>query len=297
MITIKLNDMNRTLLMTTSINSMIALRITYIMLYFVMGSSTVVAGSLQLPTPEAQQRAENFIKSVAKGDFSSAYTYTASTSSYYSGEVQYRLDGMKSNAKITNKKEFIAISNRIFNKLFRNALLDNTTFSPDCCVHDKHYIGDGGNMSIIFNDEGTPYLIINKYSNINSNIVTEDAVTYKMHQISANYNECHNKFDGYLSTILPCYEVTLKDWDIALNLAYKEMMAISNKEQKDILRDAQRKWIMFRDSEIKLYNEAYKGGWETARMRRFEHEISLTRIRTNQIRTYLEEILDDNDHY
>ena len=54
-------------------------------------------------------------------------------------------------------------------------------------------------------------------------------------------------------------------------------MSLLSKEQKEIPRDSQRKWIVYRDSQIKTINVIYSGYWETAALSRKMAIMELTK--------------------
>ncbi len=58
------------------------------------------------------------------------------------------------------------------------------------------------------------------------------------------------KAEGVTSSIREVYAKSYKKWDVALNKAYKALMKRLPEQDKLLLRESQRKWISYRDSEF-----------------------------------------------
>ncbi|GAB1410929.1 hypothetical protein MASR1M90_20830 [Desulfovibrionales bacterium] len=105
----------------------------------------------------------------------------------------------------------------------------------------------------------------------------------------------HNKLDqcieNYPSTVgqIDCIDIALKDFDKKLNTAYKELINSFDQEGKEALRQSQRKWIQFRDSEIEFLGHYYRNFSGTMYSPMHAHEIlSITSKRAQELQNYLD---------
>ncbi len=71
-------------------------------------------------------------------------------------------------------------------------------------------------------------------------------------RIDSTLNICVEKCDGSTASVRNCYGAALKKMDARLNQVYKSLLAALTEEQKTVLRDAQRKWLAFREAERAL---------------------------------------------
>lgn len=69
------------------------------------------------------------------------------------------------------------------------------------------------------------------------------------HPIDVQFADCKN---GNTAEMLECAHSEYEAWDKELNKYYKLLMGILGKEEKAKLKEAQRKWIAFRDAEIEF---------------------------------------------
>ncbi len=74
----------------------------------------------------------------------------------------------------------------------------------------------------------------------------------KEHQIDGWTKAELKKSGGNTVAIRRVYSRAYKKWDEALNKAYKGLMARLPKEDKELLRESQRKWIAYRDAEFRF---------------------------------------------
>lgn len=96
----------------------------------------------------------------------------------------------------------------------------------------------------------------------------------------AEYQRC----DGSTVDMIQCVNGLRDKWDDRLNAAYQQVMAAESEPQKSALRDAQRRWIAFRDANC-LY---YAGGQGSiARVEAAICEYGLTRDRARELETML----------
>ena len=59
--------------------------------------------------------------------------------------------------------------------------------------------------------------------------------------------------DGSTIQMIECLEKQRIYWDAKLNAAYKELLGTAKSEQRAALRDAQRAWLKFRDTNCLYY--------------------------------------------
>ncbi|MBN1637724.1 MAG: DUF1311 domain-containing protein [Ignavibacteriales bacterium] len=76
------------------------------------------------------------------------------------------------------------------------------------------------------------------------------------HEIDIFLEECVNE-NQTMSGSAYCYSEAQIKWDYELNRVYKELKVKLNSEQKEILKNAQLKWIAFRDVEFELLETVY----------------------------------------
>ncbi len=72
-------------------------------------------------------------------------------------------------------------------------------------------------------------------------------------QTSTAYAACMDKAGGATFAMQECISGELERQDSRLNAAYKVLMASVGDKRKTQLRDAQRKWVAFRDANCGFY--------------------------------------------
>ncbi|MEJ7805449.1 MAG: lysozyme inhibitor LprI family protein [Telluria sp.] len=77
--------------------------------------------------------------------------------------------------------------------------------------------------------------------------------------LSSKYDACMNKADGATESMLSCIGAETGRQDAQLNTAYKEVMAATPKDRQAKLREAQRNWIKFRDTNCAFYADPNAG--------------------------------------
>ena len=84
------------------------------------------------------------------------------------------------------------------------------------------------------------------------------SITHPLHsqetaaKIDSVLGLCVETCDGSTASVRNCYGMALKKMDARLNQVYKTLMGALSEEQKIVLRDAQRKWLAFREAELAL---------------------------------------------
>lgn len=78
------------------------------------------------------------------------------------------------------------------------------------------------------------------------------------HQIDLDLIHCLDSKENYSTKgMTDCVYVATKKWDIQLNKTYKKLLTLLTFEQKELLKIAQKEWIIFRDKEIDFSNQFY----------------------------------------
>jgi len=87
-----------------------------------------------------------------------------------------------------------------------------------------------------------------------------------------------------------------RQYDQLLNTYYQKLLAKLKDSDKEILKQAQRNWTQFRDSELKLINllseDIYSGGGTMQTNRRSARSLYLTKKRLIELYQYLMEVND-----
>lgn len=78
--------------------------------------------------------------------------------------------------------------------------------------------------------------------------------------ISKTYSACMEKSGGVTPVMQDCIGAEHEVQDRRLNAAYKALNAASDEKRKAAIRDAQRKWIAFRDANCSLYDDGGSAG-------------------------------------
>lgn len=78
-------------------------------------------------------------------------------------------------------------------------------------------------------------------------------------------------------------------WDVELNKYYKLLMGVLDKDQKILLKEAQVKWLAYRDSEIKLASDLYYSLEGTMwRIVYADRRMEIVKQRAEELRLYYE---------
>jgi uncharacterized protein YecT (DUF1311 family) len=100
---------------------------------------------------------------------------------------------------------------------------------------------------------------------------------------SSFYAGCMEKSEGITSAMEACIGEELELQDRRLNRSYKALMASIPDGRRADLRDAQRKWIAFRDQNCGLYHDPEGGS--AARLASKECVVTLTAERAYELET------------
>jgi uncharacterized protein YecT (DUF1311 family) len=100
---------------------------------------------------------------------------------------------------------------------------------------------------------------------------------------SNSYATCMDKSGGVTSAMEDCISEEFELQDRKLNRSYKELMASIPVKRRPDLRDAQRKWISFRDANCGFYYDPEGGS--AARLASKECVVTLTADRAHELET------------
>ncbi|MCJ2023378.1 lysozyme inhibitor LprI family protein [Methylobacterium sp. J-067] len=77
--------------------------------------------------------------------------------------------------------------------------------------------------------------------------------------LSVDHGKCIESSDGTTADMLSCDEKENVKQDRRLNENYKKLMSKSNDDQRNTVKDAQRKWIEYRSSTCSLFSIVNSG--------------------------------------
>jgi uncharacterized protein YecT (DUF1311 family) len=100
---------------------------------------------------------------------------------------------------------------------------------------------------------------------------------------SKAYAECIDRSGGVTSAMQDCMGDEFEGQDRRLNAAYKALMGSVSGKNRVQLRDAQRKWIAFRDANCDFYDDPLGGS--AARLAANECVVTLTADRAHELET------------
>jgi uncharacterized protein YecT (DUF1311 family) len=100
---------------------------------------------------------------------------------------------------------------------------------------------------------------------------------------SKSYAACLDKAGGVTFAMQDCISEELERQDRRLNGAYEALMRSVPEKRRAQLRDAQRKWIAFRDANCEFYYDPQGGS--AARLASNECVVTLTADRAHELET------------
>jgi uncharacterized protein YecT (DUF1311 family) len=116
------------------------------------------------------------------------------------------------------------------------------------------------------------------------------STTQPPHPIDAAYEECMS-IDTNQTTygMMMCAQQAEEAWDKELNKNYKELMALLTPEEQNQLKEAQRKWLAFRDAEFQFSgNLHYNMEGTMYRPMAADKEMQIVRARALELRGYID---------
>lgn len=106
-------------------------------------------------------------------------------------------------------------------------------------------------------------LTASNLKNMNKILITGILITVNFialgqdnHPIDQELNTCLDKAINEHES-QACFMIAYEKWDQELNVYFKKYLGELNEENKESLREAQRNWIKFRDSEFNLIDRHY----------------------------------------
>lgn len=86
-----------------------------------------------------------------------------------------------------------------------------------------------------------------------------------------------------------CLAMAYEKWDQELNRAYRELLSRLDEPSRGILRESQRAWISFRDSEFLLLDKIYRSMEGTLYgTMRLADRVDLIKRRTLELQSYVD---------
>lgn len=116
--------------------------------------------------------------------------------------------------------------------------------------------------------------------------------TNNIHQIDKELQDCLNLNENYTTKgMTDCVNTATTKWDIELNKTYEKILGLLTVEQKGKLKNAQRKWIEYRDKEIEfsiqIYSDKQGTMWIPVSA---QTKLDLTRQRTIDLENYMADL-------
>lgn len=118
----------------------------------------------------------------------------------------------------------------------------------------------------------------------------------KEHPIDTRLNECLDKEENFTTSgMMGCAGAAKEEWDKELNKYYQLLMKKLNDTQKESLKNAQRQWLKYRDSEYKFSDEFYFGKEGTMwRVIAVQRQVDIIKARTLELKDYFESFEESN---
>ena len=111
--------------------------------------------------------------------------------------------------------------------------------------------------------------------------------TGRIHPIDAKFEREMDQSDGVTVYMRNAQGRAYESWDRELNRIYRELMAALPAKEKVLLRDAQRSWITFRETEAKFWwSESISDGGTLQPFVVSAYDIELLRARVCQLSKY-----------
>jgi len=116
------------------------------------------------------------------------------------------------------------------------------------------------------------------------------------HQIDIELRGCLNSDENYTTKAMTsCVLTATKQWDDELNKKYQELLPLLTKDQKKMMKNSQRQWINYRDSEMQFSNKLYTDMQGTMWIPiSAETKLELTKQRTLELSGYITNLTFDN---
>lgn len=120
--------------------------------------------------------------------------------------------------------------------------------------------------------------------------------TEEKHPIDIELQKCLDSKGNYTTQgMIECVIKATDSWDKELNKNYKTLLGLLTEEQKEKLKESQRQWIKFRDSELEFSSSFYNqlGGtiWIPIAART---RLDLTKQRAQELLDYISTLTMNN---
>jgi uncharacterized protein YecT (DUF1311 family) len=86
------------------------------------------------------------------------------------------------------------------------------------------------------------------------------------HAIDVEYQRCIDAADGSDPLMGDCANAAHEAWDVQMNATYNKLLAALSPDQRKLLRDAQRRWLAYRDAEFELIWELHRDSGTLGRL-------------------------------
>ncbi len=111
--------------------------------------------------------------------------------------------------------------------------------------------------------------------------------TGRTHPIDAQFQREMDQSGGVTVDMRNAQGRAYESWDRELNKVYRELMTLLSAEEKSLLRDAQRAWLTFRDTESKFWwSESISGGGTLQPVIVSDYSTELLKARVCQLTKY-----------
>jgi len=109
------------------------------------------------------------------------------------------------------------------------------------------------------------------------------------HPIDKKLDKCIEK-NMTTTGMSNCTYEAEKEWDVEMNKYYKLLMGILSKEEKKLLRQAQKAWLKFREAEFEIIKTIYPTDATVFSNIRSADAMAIVKDRTLQLKAYYDEI-------
>lgn len=110
----------------------------------------------------------------------------------------------------------------------------------------------------------------------------------KKHEIDRWTENALKKAGGVTYDTIEVYKAAYDKWDAALNSAYKELMKRLPEDDKNLLRESQRNWIKYRDTEFSFISKhIQREGGTLSRVIVFQRMNEFIRSRVIDLEAYI----------
>ncbi|MEI7596039.1 MAG: lysozyme inhibitor LprI family protein [Bacteroidota bacterium] len=115
------------------------------------------------------------------------------------------------------------------------------------------------------------------------------------HEIDIQLQKCLDSTANQTTVgMIDCTRRAMDAWDSELNKYYKQLMNILSEEEKEKLKLAQQKWLLYRDTEISLAGTVFNNLQGTIwRIVAAERQMDIVKQRALGLKSYYETLKDE----